>query len=61
MIILLFFAVMLFIASAASVYENDLMIRFYVTVRSRIATKLVLGACRSLGARTRRRTGSALP
>ncbi len=49
MIILLFFAVMLFIASAASVYENDLMIRFYVTVRSRIATKLVLGRLPFLG------------
>ena len=49
MIILLFFAVMLFIASAASVYEDDLMIRFYVTVRSRIATKLVLGRLPFLG------------
>ena len=49
MIILLFFAVMLFIASAASVYENDLMIRFYVTVRSRIVTKLVLGHLPFLG------------
>ncbi len=49
MIILLFFAVMLFIASAASVYENDLMIRFYVTVRSRIVTKLVLGRLPFLG------------
>lgn len=41
-VILLFFAAMLFIASAASVYEDDLMIRFFVTVRSKIVTKLVL-------------------
>ena len=49
MIILLFFAVMLFIASAASVYEDDLMIRGYVTVNNSIVTKLVLGRLPFLG------------
>ena len=49
MIILLFFAVMLFVASAASVYENDLMIRGYVTVNNSVVTKLVLGRLPFMG------------
>ena len=49
MITLTFFAVMLFIASAASVYEDDLMIRGYVTVNNSMVTKLVLGRLPFLG------------
>lgn len=49
MLTLIFFAVMIFIASAASVFEDDLMIRFFVTVRSKIVTKLVLSCLPFLG------------